>query len=194
MSKSEIADALAKFDADITVGTAPESPWVALQALADVLVGAKLFTIMKVDWEKDVAGRAYTSDPKSYPISGTKPINRTHWFETVHVQRQPFVANTIKDIADVFPDHETIWSLGCGSVVNWPVFIADKLVGTVNMLHEEHYYARRSASEGRQAVVIRRDQSRVSCRRASDGQKGLTLMRGSQARTLTALWLEHAVY
>ena len=140
MTETAFAEALAAFDVAIATTTEVEGVWKALQALADVVVGAKLFTIMKVDWATEHSGRVYTSHPDAYPVSGTKPMNRTHWFDTIHVQRKPFVANTIKDIADVFPDHETIWQLGCGSVLNWPVFIGDKLVGTVNMLHDEYFY------------------------------------------------------
>ncbi|WP_269930193.1 GAF domain-containing protein [Aminobacter sp. HY435] len=140
MTETTIAGALVAFDAAIATTTEVEGVWAALQALADVVVGAKLFTVMKLDWANERSGRTYTSHPDAYPVSGTKPINRTHWFDKIYIERQPFVANTIKDIADVFPDHEVIWSLGCGSVLNWPVFVADKLVGTVNMLHEEHFY------------------------------------------------------
>jgi len=140
MTETKLAEALAGFDAAIATTTEVEGVWKALQALADVVVGAKLFTVMKLDWASELSSRTYTSHPDTYPVSGTKPMNRTHWFDTIHVQRKPFVANTIKDIADVFPDHETIWSLGCGSVLNWPVFVGDTMLGTVNMLHEEHYY------------------------------------------------------
>ncbi|WP_029076025.1 GAF domain-containing protein [Kaistia adipata] len=140
MTDTAIAEALVAFDAAIATTTEVEGVWKALQALADVIVGAKLFTVMRLDWANDCSARTFTSHPDAYPVSGTKPINRTHWFETIHVKRQPFVANTIKDIADVFPDHETIWSLGTGSVLNWPVFVGDRMLGTVNMLHEEHYY------------------------------------------------------
>ena len=69
-----------------------------------------------------------------------RELNRTHWFDIVHGERRPFVANTIEEIAEVFPDHETIRSLGCGSVINLPVVIADQLAGTLNLLDEEHYY------------------------------------------------------
>ncbi|CAI2935189.1 GAF domain-containing protein [Aminobacter niigataensis] len=140
MTETKLAEALVAFDAAIATMTEVEGVWKALQALADVVVGAKLFTVMKLDWASELSSRTYTSHPDTYPVSGTKPMNRTHWFDTIHVQRKPFVANTIKDIADVFPDHETIWSLGCGSVLNWPVFVGDTMLGTVNMLHEEHYY------------------------------------------------------
>ncbi len=50
------------------------------------------------------------------------------------------MANTIAEIAKVFPDHELIWSLGCGSVVNLPIVIGGKVVGTMNALDAEHHY------------------------------------------------------
>ncbi len=140
MTQDSFIAALAELDAVIAKATEADPIWRALHILADSLVGAKLFTVMRIDWANDVSGRAYTSDPENYPASGTKKINRTHWFEAIHKQRKPFVANTIADIAEVFPDHEKIWSLGCGSVINYPVIIADQMHGTVNLLHEEHYY------------------------------------------------------
>jgi hypothetical protein len=140
MSDIEVAKALAGLDAAIAMAKTPGPIWSALQALAQAAVGAKLFTVMRVDFEKDVAGRVHTSDPVSYAVSGTKPMNRTRWFDIVHVERRPFVANTIAEISEVFPDHETIRSLGCGSVINLPVIIADELAGTLNLLHEEHFY------------------------------------------------------
>jgi hypothetical protein len=140
MTDTATAQAMAQLDAAIATSKAPERIWIALQALAQAAVGAKLFTVMLIDWENGVAARVHTSDPVSYAVSGTKPINRTHWFDIVHVERRPFVANTIEEIATVFPDHETIASLGCGSVINLPVVIADELAGTVNLLHEEHFY------------------------------------------------------
>ncbi|MGQ3211850.1 MAG: GAF domain-containing protein [Shinella sp.] len=95
---------------------------------------------MEANIAEEISSRSYSSDPESYPVSGSKPINRTRWFDAIHVERQSFVANTIADIATVFPDHEQIWSLGCGSVVNLPIFIADDFMGTMNILHEEHFY------------------------------------------------------
>ena len=140
MTEPDIRRALADFDRTIATARGAEAAWQALRTAADALVGAKLFTVMTVDMVKQLAGRVFTSDPKSYPVSGTKPIHYDDWFDIVHRQRLPFVANTIADIAKVFPDHETIWSLGCGSVINLPIEIGGEMVGTVNMLDVEHYY------------------------------------------------------
>ncbi len=82
----------------------------------------------------------FTSHPEAYPVAGTKPIRYTDWFDIVHKQRQTYVANTIAEIEKHFPDHATIWSLGCGSIVNLPVEIAGEMIATINLLHEEHFY------------------------------------------------------
>lgn len=133
-------DALAVFDRAIATEAAPDAPWLALQRLAETTIGVRLFTIMTVDMQRGVAGRVFTSHPVDYPVSGTKPIHFDDWFDVVHRQRRPFVANTIGDIAKVFPDHELISSLGCGSVINWPIEIAGDIVGTINLLDVEGHY------------------------------------------------------
>lgn len=140
MTTPDTTAALAAFERSLATETGAEAPFAALQRLFQTLVGAKLFTVMTVDVKAGLGRRAYTSDPAAYPTSGTKATNRTYWYDIVHGERRPFVANTIADIAKVFPDHETIWSLGCGSVVNLPVEIGGHVVATVNILDAEHYY------------------------------------------------------
>lgn len=141
--------AMGAFDATLAGTREPKRIWRALHSLCDELIGVKLFTVMQLDWANRLSARTYTSHRKAYPVSGTKPINGGAWFDIVHLEKRAFVANTIKEIATVFPDHELIWSLGCGSVINLPVFVGGKLLGTVNLLHEEHFYseARVRASE-----------------------------------------------
>ncbi|MHA7773389.1 GAF domain-containing protein [Roseibium sp. M-1] len=132
--------ALADFDRALSLATTPDAPFKALQALTEATIGVKLFTFMTADMKTELASRTYTSHPEDYPVSGTKPITYDRWFGIVHKDRQFFVANTLADIATVFPDYELIGRLGCGSVINLPVVLGDTLVGTVNMLHEEHHY------------------------------------------------------
>ncbi|MGV8833784.1 MAG: GAF domain-containing protein [Devosia sp.] len=132
--------AIAAFDIAISTAKGADEAFAALQTLTEATVGTRLFTYMTVDMQAELARRAYTSDPKNYPTSGTKPIHYDSWFDIVHKERRYFVANTIADIAKVFPDYELIDSLGCQSVVNMPVVIGDELVGTVNMLDVDGYY------------------------------------------------------
>ncbi|WP_226779945.1 GAF domain-containing protein [Oceaniglobus trochenteri] len=135
-----MTDHLATFTAALGAAETPEAAQAALHRLADALIGAKLFTVMRVDMEAGLARRSYTSDAENYPGSGTKPIQQDSWFDVVNGRHELFVANTLADIARVFPDHELIGSLGCGSVINLPVLRGGALIGTVNMLDVEGNY------------------------------------------------------
>ncbi len=131
---------LSNFSRKLDAQSTSEQCWRVLQILFADTVGCALFTVMTVDMKNQLARRAYSSNIAAYPVSGTKPIHYDAWFDIVHRQKRCFVANTIAEIAAVFPDHEKIWSLGCGSVVNLPLVVAGELVATVNVLHAEHHY------------------------------------------------------
>ena len=132
--------ALRRFAHALSEAVTETQAFDALCVLTRDLVGAKLFTVMTADMQAMLARRAYTDDPVNYPTSGTKPIEIDRWFEQVHGRHQSFVANTLAEIATVFPDAELIGRLGCGSVINLPIILGGTMVATVNMLHEEGYY------------------------------------------------------
>ena len=140
MTSQDIAAALGAFQLAIAEEGGPQKPWQALQALAQQIVGAKLFTVTTVDLDAEVARRLYTNMPDAYPVSGTKPITVDPWFEQVVIGRQLFIANTLEAIAGHFPDWELIGSLGCRSCINMPVFVRGKVLGTVNMLDVEGHF------------------------------------------------------
>jgi hypothetical protein len=52
----------------------------------------------------------------------------------------PYLGRTAEDIRAVFFDHELIASLGCASVLNLPVVWDGRILGTLNLLHEAHWY------------------------------------------------------
>ena len=142
------------FEHGLSAARTPDAAYAALCSLTQAVVGAKLFTIMTLDMSTELAQRAFTNDPVSYPTSGTKPVQRNSWFSIVHDRQECFVANSIEEIAGVFPDHELIASLGCGSVVNIPVVIGRKLVATVNILHEENYYCDERVQLAKQRLTL----------------------------------------
>ena len=125
-----------------------------MRELSLAAAGHKLFTVMTVDMEAGLARRAFSDHPVEYPVSGTKPIHHDAWFEIVHGQRRSFVANTIGDIAAVFPDHERIASLGCGSVLNLPVVLKGDLAATINMLDAEHHYTPQRVTDAQAQLAI----------------------------------------
>lgn len=121
-------------------GNQPEAACEALHKLTAEMVGVKLFTITVTDPVHEVSRRIYSNMPDAYPVSGTKPADKTDWSRQVIDEKRIFVANTIADIAAVFPDHELIKSLGCESVINVPVVVEGEVLATINCLHEAGFY------------------------------------------------------
>ena len=130
------------FVAAVSAARDSNAGWKALEDLSKAVAGHGLFTVMTVDMAAGVVRRAYSNRPGEYPTSGTKPLrgNTGDWFETVFNQRRTFVANTIEDIAKVFPDHELIGSMGLGSVANYPVVLEGELVAAINLLDVTGHY------------------------------------------------------
>lgn len=125
----------------------PDVAFDALRALAQEIVGAKLFTVMTADRAQRVNARVYSNMPDAYPVSGTKPANETDWSRQVIDEKKTFVANDIEGIAAVFGDWELIRSLGCESVMNVPILLDGEVAGTINCLDVAgHYTADRVAA------------------------------------------------
>ena len=116
----------------------------ALEKLFAETIGHKLFScsVFKLDaTNSGTAARVYSNDEASYPISGLKEIVPNRWTRLVVDEHQTFVANSVGEFSDVFPDHEKIAALGLQAAVNLPVIKRGRLVGTVNILEEKGYYS-----------------------------------------------------
>ncbi|RMA42268.1 GAF domain-containing protein [Rhodophyticola porphyridii] len=118
----------------------PSASFDALARLVEETVGARLFTLLEIDHARGVARRSYSNMPEAYPVSGEKEIELNRWSETVSGRHETFVANSIEEIAEVFPDHALIQSLGCESCINVPVVVGGRVIGTLNCLHAAGHY------------------------------------------------------
>lgn len=121
-------------------GNQPEATFRALENLVQDTIGVRLFTLMEVDHARNVAWRSYSNMPRAYPTLGEKPRVQNRWSDIVDGRHETFVANTIEDIAEVFPDHALIKSLGCESCLNLPIVIDGRLRGTLNCLDVAGHY------------------------------------------------------
>jgi hypothetical protein len=103
-------------------------------------LGTRLFTVTTQDIPAGLARRAWSSMPKEYPVSGTKPLTRDGWYDHCITGQKTFVANTAPEFARYFFDHALITSLGLGSCINIPIVERGEVLGTVNLLAEEHHF------------------------------------------------------
>lgn len=133
-------EALGRFTAALSAATDPLAPFVALHRLTTEVIGTRLFTVTTVEDQGRLARRSYSSHPAEYPVTGKKIVEPSRWNTIVLERRQCFVANTLAEISEVFPDHELIGSMGLGSVVNMPVILRGEIAATLNLLDVEGYY------------------------------------------------------
>ena len=55
--------------------------------------------------------------------------------------RWGLASRTREDLCWAFADHDLIERLGCGSVINVLAIYDDEVIGSANLLHEEHHYS-----------------------------------------------------
>jgi hypothetical protein len=125
----------------------PQALYAALERVLGGLLGHKLFTIM-VRYDDGDSERLYSNQPGPYPVGGRKQMKDAPWFRDVILAKKHYLGRTAADIKWAFPDHALIASLGCGSVVNLLAIHDDRVVGAINLLHEEGWYDERHIAAG----------------------------------------------
>ena len=107
-------------------------------------IGHKLFTLTVVDKSKKFVERVYSSNEKIYPLLGTKPIPKNEWTKRVIIKKKEFLGSNFNQIKKLFFDYKKIFSLECGSIINIPIINDQKILGTLNILHKERFYTKKS--------------------------------------------------
>ena len=104
-------------------------------------IGHKLITFTAIDISKKYVERIYTNNPKIYPLLGQKPIPKNKWSNILNNNsKNYFIGKNKKEIQKLFFDYETIFSLGCGSIINFLVKVNKVPLGTINILDREYKY------------------------------------------------------
>jgi hypothetical protein len=151
VSRAGRVDPRPHLEAVAAVATLPGQPHAlfgALDAALGAVLGHRLFTLMRYHERTGESERIYTTHPREYPVGGKKALNPTAWTEQVLKRQQPYLGRTPADVQAVFFDHALIASLGCGSVLNVPVVWDGRVLGTINLLHEAHWYDETDAAVG----------------------------------------------
>jgi hypothetical protein len=141
-------DDFAALAAALRSSDAPPRIFAAVEMLSAEVIGHRLFTIMRFDAQHDEVERAHTNMPGVYPVGGRKAKKNTAWSDHVLRDTKVFRGNTPDDIRTAFDDHATIASLGLGSILNVPLVLAGRCLGTMNMLHEAGWYTDEDEATG----------------------------------------------
>src|SRR5262245_19799458 len=132
----------------------PPALFAAADAVVQRTIGHKLFTFMRVHENAQEVDRLYSSNPAAYPVGGRKPKADTPWGRVVLTEGRVFVAHTPEEVRRAFADHELIGSLGIGSIMNVPISVAGRRLGTMNVSHDAGWFTDEDAEKGRVIAAL----------------------------------------
>ncbi|MCQ0970413.1 GAF domain-containing protein [Paracoccus sp. TK19116] len=121
-------------------GTDPGQMMTALDRLIQQVVGMKMCTLIRVDEDNASGMRIHSTEPVKFPISTPKDMQGRAWRSKIVVSQEHLVANSYDEIAAIFGDAEKLREVGCESCLCLPIVVKNKLLGTLNILHEEGYF------------------------------------------------------
>ena len=132
----------------------PAALYAAVDALVQQVIGHRLFTMMRVHEATVEVERIYSSNPAAYPVGGRKAKRGTPWSAVVLDRGEVFVARNPAEVRDAFADHELIFSLGIGSIMNVPLAYRGQRLGTMNISHEAGWFTDAHAQAARLIAVF----------------------------------------
>ncbi len=121
--------------------------FAALGEIAQQRFGWKLYTAMRYLSESAEVERLHSSDPQVYPLAGRKQKRDTAWSRQVLERGEAYFANDVAGIRAAFDDADRILALGLGAVINAPVLLDGRVLGTLNFLREAGGYRREQVAE-----------------------------------------------
>ncbi len=131
---------LAPLAAALRAAGDPPAVFAAAETLTAAVIGHKLFTINLFDAARFEVARVHTSNASTYPLGGRKQKARTAWGDHVLTGCQVFLAADPDAVRAAFDDHATIFALGIGAILNIPVCLDGRCVGTMNLCHAAGWF------------------------------------------------------
>lgn len=104
------------------------------------LVGFRLFTVLRATPTREGLERLHSSDPVAYPARGVKAVAGDAWLERLLADPTPALSPDADAVHRNFPDAQAIFGLGCASALNVPICFRGRILGSMNLLHEAHWF------------------------------------------------------
>jgi GAF domain-containing protein len=125
---------------EVSRASAVQDIFRAVEMLSADVIGHTLFTIMQFDAARSEVERVYSSNPAVYPVGGRKQKKNTAWAQHVLGEGRVFRTTDREAIREAFDDHETIFGLGIGAMLNIPIAFAGRCLGTMNLSNVEGWF------------------------------------------------------
>ncbi|MSP48924.1 MAG: GAF domain-containing protein [Alphaproteobacteria bacterium] len=121
----------------------------AVEKLAKEVCGFTMFTILRyVEADKQVE-RVHTSNRKSYPVGGRKPIDPASVNQRKLEKGQVFVAPDKAAVKRTYFDYELIFSLGITAILNAPISAGGRRLGTLALSGVQGMYGKKEVERAK---------------------------------------------
>ena len=124
-------------------------PVGALRIIGDAmdrLIGSRMFTFLRFDFERFEMERLFCTRPDRYPIGARKPMRSGPWSECVVDRGAVFIASGAGEMRATFGDYAALAELGCSASMCVPVRHRGRTLGTMNLNGDEGRYGEREAA------------------------------------------------
>lgn len=142
-SRDITLDDLAAIQA-LTAGEADRAKiYKAVERVAAETVGFVFLTTLRYNEAEACVQRLHSSNEEAYPVGGSKPLSKITASSQALDSGDVFLAPDRAAVKAAFFDHDLIFSLGSTAILNAPIRMAGKRLGTLNFCGEEGKYGDR---------------------------------------------------
>ena len=111
----------------------------------DRLIGSRMFTFLRFDYDKFEMTRLYCTQAERYPIGARKPMREGPWSQCVIDRGVTFFASGDAQMQATYADHAALKDMGITANMCVPVRHRGRTLGTMNLNGAEGRYGERES-------------------------------------------------
>jgi hypothetical protein len=112
----------------------------------DRLIGSRMFTFLRFDFERFEMERLHCTRPERYAVGARKPMRHGAWHACVVDRGTTFIASGDAEMRATFGDYAALKEMGCTASMCVPVRHLGRTLGTMNLNGDEGRYGEREAA------------------------------------------------
>ena len=128
--------------------------FVDVERLCAQSIPFRMLTILQYQEVDGVVVRVHSSDPATYPIGGRKLLADFPTNHAAMADGDVFLAATKDDVRRAYADHAALFALGIESILNVPVWVDGRRLGTLNLCGAEGSFGPAEVARAREAAEM----------------------------------------
>lgn len=116
-----------------TAGGCSSEAFETVERISAETIGWRMMTVLQYVEAEGVVVRAHSSDRAKYPIGGRKRLADYTANHAAMEGGDVFLAATADDVRRVYADHEALFALGITAILNTPIRLGNRRLGTLNL-------------------------------------------------------------